>query len=93
MLVLVLASSFEVVSGLMTEIHGDFDRLYMVMMAIYRKWQNDLSTDFISLSVLNQSEFPLANHLLSSHGAAPQGEWEIVGKLDILFWLYKSSGD
>ena len=58
---------------------------------VYGKWRNDLSTGFISLSVLNQSEFPLANHLLSSDGAFSQGVQEIVGKLDILFPLQKRS--
>ena len=60
--------------GCSMTVYGNLDRLYMVRMAIYRKWQNELSTEFIPLSVSNQSEFPLANHLLSSDWAFLQGE-------------------
>jgi hypothetical protein len=55
--------------GLMTTIYGICKRLYMVIMPIYGKWQNVPGTYFISLLVLHQSEFPLANRILSSNGA------------------------
>ena len=42
----------------------------MVMVPIYGKWQNDQNMHFISLLVVHQSEFPLANRFLSSNGAS-----------------------
>ena len=67
-------SGLRLDDGCSITVYVNSNGLDMVITPIYRKWQNDLSIDFISLSVLHQSQFPLANHLLSSNGAFLQEE-------------------
>ena len=55
-------------------IYGTFFRLYIVLMPIYGKRQNEQSTHFVSLSVLIQTEFPLAKRLFSSNRTFRQKE-------------------
>ena len=75
---------------LSTSFYGISYRPDMVIISIYPKW---FRARILYLSVLHQSEFPLANRFLSSNEAFVQDGWEIVEKLYVLFRLYKSSGD